>query len=73
VRSLATWNLADRLDYQFARRGFLLLRCRPAEAFFRIDVEHIVTNALGLSRVVEQAVASGFLQCSRDGVIRKPL
>jgi hypothetical protein len=40
---------------------------------FPIDVEHVVTNTVGLSRVVEQAVASGFFLCSRDGVIRKPL
>ena len=40
---------------------------------FRIDLEHIVTNTLGLRRFVEQAVAYGFFQGRRDGFIRKPL
>ena len=34
----------------------------------RVDAQHVVTNALGLTRLVEQAVSHGFFEGSRDGL-----
>src|SRR5712691_5677207 len=34
----------------------------------RVDPQHVVTNALGLTRLVEQAVSHGFFERSRDSL-----